>query len=128
MSKLLKIDLVLITLTILGLIYLYSKNSISYKYAFFILSIYIFAKVAGYIILPYNKFEEFIKFLTETSKISNTSGFEIFKITLVILLYLGFVFLDPAIWIIESILVVMMRIWGVYYQKHLTKINETNKK
>ena len=115
--KLFWVDIFLVILTGLGLTYLYLTNQISSIYSLIILFIYITSKAIGYAILPYNKFEQFINFLNKTSKISNISGFEIFKTTLVALLYLGFIFINPSIWIIESIVVVMMRIWGVFYIK-----------
>ena len=117
MHKLFWVDISLIFLTILGCGYLYNNNYISLSYAIFILFIYICSKIIGYIILPYNKFETFIDFLTDSSKIGKLSGFELFKTTLVSLLYIGFIFINPAIWIIESILVIMMRIWGYFYIK-----------
>ncbi len=67
MPKLLKIDISLVVLTMLGLIYLYSKNSISLSYALVILFIYVLSKILGYIILPYEKFNIFLQFLTKSS-------------------------------------------------------------
>lgn len=118
--KLFKADLGLVLLTIIGLLYLYYSNNISIGYSLIILSIYILAKIIGYFILPYDLFNKFITHLSENSKNSFLSGFEIFKTTLVVLLYLGFIFIDPSIWIIESILVVMMRVWGVAFIKNQT--------
>jgi len=116
--KLFKVDLALILLTFLGLLYLYSNQKVSLIYALTILIIYISSKIIGYILLPYNLFDIFINNLTKSSKVSILSGFEVFKTSLVILLFLGFIFIDPAIWIIESILVVMMRIWGIAFIKN----------
>ena len=116
--KLFKADLALVLLTIAGLLYLYSSNTISVQYALLILGIYIASKIIGYTLLPYELFDKFITYLSESSKLSFLSGFEIFKTSLVALLFLGFIFIDPAIWIIESILVVMMRVWGIAFVKN----------
>ena len=115
MPKLLKIDIVLVTLTTLGLVYLYSKNDITLGYALIVLCVYILSKILGYTILPYDKFDIFLQFLTNSSKVGLFSGFEIFKTTLVILLYLGFLFVSPIFWIVESVLVVIMRVWGSFF-------------
>ena len=119
MHKLFWADISLIFLTIIGCAYLYINNYLSLPYAMAITSIYVFSKIIGYIILPYDKFETFINFLTDSSKIGKLSGFEIFKTTLVGLLFIGFVFINPAVWIIESILVIMMRIWGNFFIKKI---------
>ena len=116
--KLFKADLSLVLLTIVGLLYLYNSDTISLQYSLLIFSIYITSKIVGYILLPYNLFDEFITHLSKTSKLYFLSGFEIFKTSLVALLFLGFIFIDPAIWIIESILVVMMRVWGIAFIKN----------
>ena len=116
--KLFKADLALVLLTIVGLLYLYSSNTISVQYALLILGIYIASKVIGYTLLPYELFDKFITHLSESSRLSFLSGFEIFKTSLIALLFLGFIFIDPAIWIIESILVVMMRVWGIAFVKN----------
>ena len=113
--KLLKADIALITLTLIGVTYLYLNNAISFDLAIIILLFYILSKIIGYKILPYNDFNTFITNLTIESKLSFLSGFEIFKTLLVTLLFLGFIFIDPKIWIIESILVIAMRIWGYSY-------------
>ena len=115
MHKLLKTDMALIIFTLVGIIYLYFKNNISLKYAIILLLIYILAKIIGYIILQYKNFDIFLTHLIDESKLPILSGFEIFKTLLVILLFLGFIFIDPKIWIIESILVIAMRIWGYCY-------------
>jgi len=115
--KLFKTDLGLILLTIIGLFYLYTNHSISLTYSILILAIYIASKIIGYLLLSYTLFDEFITHLVNSSKLSFLSGFEIFKISLVALLFLGFIFIDPNIWIIESILVIMMRIWGITFIK-----------
>ena len=115
MHKLLWADISLVGLTIGGLFYLYTYGKISLLYAVIILGIYMFSKILGYYILPYEKFETFIQHLIQTSKFKYTSGFEIFKTILVVLLFIGFIFINPAIWIIESILVVVMRVWGKLY-------------
>lgn len=112
MHKLLKADLALITLTILGLFYLYITQQILLAYAILILSIYILSKIIGYKILPYKDFDIFLNHLIHNSKLPFLSGFEIFKTALVAFLFIGFIFIDPSIWIIESMLVIMMRIWG----------------
>ena len=120
MHKLFWTDCVLVFLTLCGVSYLYSAESISFIYASTILGTYLLAKILGYLILPYAKFEIFIQHLINTSKLKNLSGFEIFKTSLVTLLFLGFIFINPAIWIIESILVVVMRIWGIAFIKDIT--------
>ena len=119
MHKLFKADLALITLTLTGLSYLMFQDRISLSYALTLLLIYLSAKVIGYIILPYTNFNTFITHLSESSRLSGfpLSGFELFKTTLVALLFVGFVLIDPSFWIIESVLVVMMRVWGVFYLK-----------
>jgi len=119
MHKLFKADLALISLTLVGLSYLTFQDRISLGYALTLLLIYLSAKIIGYFILPYTDFDTFITYLTESSRLSGfpLSGFELFKTTLVALLFIGFVLIDPAFWIIESALVVMMRIWGVFYLK-----------
>ena len=119
MKKYFLIDFFLILLTTIGLYYLFTTKTIGINLAILILVIYVLSKVVGYLILPYEKFDIFINHLSKESKLSFLSGFEIFKTILVILLYLGFVFLNPTIWIIESILVVTMRIWGLAYIKNL---------
>jgi hypothetical protein len=109
---------VLILLTLVGITYLYFfAHNISLTYAVFLIGIYLFAKIIGYILLPYSKFKIFLAHLIHHSKLPVLSGFEIFKTTLVALLFFGFVFIDPAIWIIESVLVVAMRIWGIAFIK-----------
>jgi len=110
-------DLMLTLLTFTGSYYLYSSGKITIAYALIISAIYISSKIIGYIILPYSKFEIFIGHLSSHSKLSFLSGFEIFKTTLVAILYLGFIFIDPFIWILESVLVVVMRIWGLSFTK-----------
>ena len=120
--KLFKADIFLVFITIAGLFYLYYSNKISVYYAIAIFAIYLLSKIIGYLILPYNKFEIFLNFLIDTSKVGKFSGFEIFKTTLVVLLYFGFLFLNPTIWIIESTLVIMMRVWGVYFIKRNSNI------
>ena len=118
MNKLLKIDILLVFLTFIGLCYLYYNNKITLVYAFFILLFYIISKVIGYLILPYYNFSIFLNFLTQSSKIGMFSGFEIFKFILVLLLYIGFIFINPFFWIVESMLVISMRIWGYYFIKN----------
>lgn len=115
MHKLFLTDISLTFLTILGSSYLYLNDKISILFALTITLIYIISKVISYFILPYNSFDKFINHLSSNSKLSILSGFEIFKTTLVSLLFLGFVFIDPIIWVIESILVVSMRIWGLAF-------------
>lgn len=100
---------------------MHNKEIISFTYGAIIFAIYISSKIIGYIILPYSKFKVFIQALIDNSKVGLISGFEIFKTTLVILLFLGFIFIDPSIWIIESILVIVMRIWGYLFFKSLKK-------
>ena len=119
MHKFFKIDFFLILLTMIGLYYLFTIKTIEINFAVLIFVIYVLSKVVGYLILPYEKFDIFINHLSKESKLSFLSGFKIFKTILVILLYLGFIFLNPTIWIIESILVVAMRIWGLTYIKNL---------
>lgn len=113
--KLFLTDIALTLLTLIGSTYLYTSGTISLPYATFIAGLYILAKITGYIILPYEKFDIFLTNLITTSAATPLSGFEIFKTTLVALLFLGFLFVDPAFWILESILVVMMRVWGKKY-------------
>ena len=122
MHKLFKADLALITLTLVGLSYLTFQDRISLGNALTLLLIYLSAKIIGFSILPYADFDTFITYLSESSRLPGfpLSGFELFKTTLVMLLFIGFVLIDPAFWIVESILVVMMRVWGVFYLK--TKI------
>ena len=117
--KLFLTDIALTLLTLLGNIYLYTSDTISLPYAAFIAGLYILAKITGYIILPYEKFDIFLTHLITTSSATPLSGFEIFKTTLVALLYLGFLFIDPAFWVLESILVVMMRVWGYFFVRNL---------
>jgi len=119
MHKLCKIDIGLVLLTIIGSAYLYYNNQINFYYAMLIVFLYILAKLVGYVLLPYELFDTFINHLTKTSQLSFLSGFEIFKTTLVALLFLGFIFIDPSLWIIESILIVSMRIWGLSFIKNL---------
>lgn len=115
MHKLFWTDFFLILLTLTGLLYLYTTNQITFYYALIIFLIYTTSKIIGFFLLPYSKFEEFIKHLSKNSKLSYLSGFEIFKTILVGLLFIGFIFIDPSVWIIESILVVAMRVWGISY-------------
>lgn len=115
MHKLFYIDLLLVMLTILGVAFLYEGNTYPLNLLIMTFASYVFSKIFGYFLLPYRQFEEFINDLTNHSKVYNISGYEIFKSTLVVLLYLGFLFLHPAVWIIESILVIVMRLWGKMY-------------
>ncbi len=115
--KLFWVDIALVGLTFLGCAYLYLINQVNLPYAIIIATIYLVSKCIGYIILPYKKFDIFINDLIYHSKVGRISGFEIFKTTLVSLLFIGFIFIDPAIWIIESILVVTMRVWGYYFTR-----------
>jgi len=117
-NKLFKADLILILATVFALIYLYSNHKISFYNATFILLFYICSKIIAYMILPYAKFEIFLNHLVNTSKLSYFSGFEIFKGILIALLYFGFIAIEPSFWIIESILVVSMRIWGKSFIKN----------
>jgi len=119
MHKLFLTDLALTLLTILGSSYLFLNDKISFELALLITGIYIISKIIGYFILPYEPFNKFITHLSNNSKLSILSGFEIFKTTLVALLFIGFVFIDPLIWILESILVVAMRIWGLAFIKNV---------
>lgn len=119
MHKLFWTDLALTLLTISGSSYLFLSNKISFELALFITGIYIASKVIGYFILPYEPFNKFINHVSEHSKLSTLSGFEIFKTTLVAILFIGFLFIDPLIWILESILVVAMRIWGLAFIKNV---------
>lgn len=119
--KLFKVDIGLVLLTFFGVLYLYINNNISLIFGIIILLLYITAKIIGYFILEYEDFNTFIVHLTKESRFSFISGFEIFKTLLVVLLFLGFIFIDPKIWIIESILVVAMRVWGYGYILSLDK-------
>jgi len=117
MHKLFWTDIILILLTILGAYYLYNSEQITLTYALILSGIYITSKLIGYFIQPYSEFETFIEHLSTHSKLRILSGFEIFKTMLVILLFIGFIFLDPAIWIIESILVITMRFWSITFTR-----------
>jgi hypothetical protein len=119
MHPLLKADILLVIATIIGTVFLVLSNTISPVYGTTIVLIYFLAKIIGYLILPYRQFAPFLSHLIETSKLPILSGFEIFKTALVTLLFLGFLFIDPAIWLIESLLVVIMRIWGKAYMTNL---------
>ena len=123
--KLFKADIFLILLTIGGIAYLYTNHRISLSYSLIVLTIYLFSKMFGYIILPYQKFEIFLSHLTQTSKLPILSGFEIFKTALVLLLYIGFIFIHPSFWIVESILVVLMRIWGKAFIENQIESKQT---
>lgn len=120
MHKLFWTDLVLVLLTISGSTYLFLNNKIDFQLAILITFIYISSKIIGYFILPYKPFNKFINHLRDDSKVSILSGFEIFKTTLVALLFIGFIFINPTIWILESVLVITMRIWGLAYIKHVS--------
>jgi hypothetical protein len=113
--KLFKVDITLITATLLGMLYLYYTQQVSIMLGITIVLIYIMAKIVGYMILPYPQFETFLNALSEKSTLTYLSGYEIFKTSLVVLLFIGYIFIDPTIWILESILVVMMRVWGYDY-------------
>jgi len=119
MHKLFWTDLALTILTISGSSYLFLSNKINFELALLITGIYITSKVIGYFILPYVLFERFINHLSKHSKLSTLSGFEIFKTTLVAILFIGFLFIDPLIWILESILVIAMRVWGLAFIKNV---------
>ena len=112
MNKLFIIDVVLILLTLFGGLYINTLEQYSSVFLVMVFLIYILSKIIGYFILPYEDFQKFINQLTEFSKVGKISGFEIFKGALVLLLYIGFLTLHPGIWIIESVLVVLMRVWG----------------
>lgn len=118
MHKLFLTDIALTLLTILGSSYLYLNDKVSMLFALIITLIYLSSKIIGYFILPYSSFNTFINHLSNNSKLSMLSGFEIFKTTLVALLFLGFIFIDPLIWVIESVLVVTMRVWGLAFIKN----------
>lgn len=117
--KLFWTDVALVLLTLVGCAYLYISGTIGLPYASFIAGFYILGKITGYFVLPYEKFDRFLTHLISTSAASPLSGFEIFKTTLVALLYLGFLFINPAFWVLESILVVIMRVWGFFFVKNL---------
>ena len=119
MHKLFWTDITLTLLTILGSTYLLLSNQVTLTYAIIITAIYISSKIIGYFILPYPSFDKFINSLSHNSKLSTLSGFEIFKTTLVTLLFIGFIFVDPFIWILESILVVAMRVWALAFTKNV---------
>lgn len=118
MHKIFYIDLGLVVLTFTGTTYLFFYSSFSALFLMSVFLIYIVSKIVGYLILPYNKFDIFISSLTDESKVGLLSGFELFKTTLVFLLFMGFLFIHPIFWIFESILVVMMRIWGLMFIKN----------
>lgn len=115
MHKLFWADFILSLMTILGATYLYLDNKITLVFAIVVVSIYIFSKIIAYLLLSYEKFDKFISFLIINSKLPFLSGFEIFKTLLVLLLFIGFIFISPYFWILESILVILMRIWGKTY-------------
>ena len=117
MHKLFITDILLILASVAGSFYLLLNSSHSSLFLFLILGLYILAKFIGFLILKYDDFDLFINHLIDTSKIDNfkLSGFEIFKTMLVVLLFLGFIFIDPFFWIVEAILVIMMRVWGRFY-------------
>ena len=119
MHKLFWTDLALTLLTIAGSTYLFLNNTITLSLAILITTIYIASKFIGYFILSYKDFDKFINHLIEDSKLSILSGFEIFKTILVTILFIGFIFINPLIWILESILVVAMRVWGLSFIKNL---------
>lgn len=119
MHKLFWTDLALTLLTISGSTYLFLNGAITLPFAILITTIYITSKLIGYFILPYKDFDKFINHLTKHSKLSTLSGFEIFKTTLVAILFIGFLFINPLIWILESILVIAMRIWGLAFIKNI---------
>jgi len=123
MHKLFKADIFLVFLTLIGLTYLFYSNLITSSCLLVVFLVYLSSKIIGYIILPYDKFNLFIDHLSTESHYYRFSGFEIFKGILVLLLYLGFVFIDPRIWIIESILVIFMRIWGLHYINNQNRVN-----
>ena len=122
MHKLFITDIILVFITFLGGVYLYNTTAYTVNYLNFILVLYVFAKTMGYVILPYPLFQKFIDKLTENSKAGYLSGYEIFKGSLVFLLYVGALFLHPGVWVIESILVVIMRVWGKMYIQNLSKL------
>jgi len=117
MHKLFWMDIALTLLTILGSTYLFLNDKINMNFTILIIGIYLISKIIGYFILPYENFDKFINHLSDNSKLPFLSGFEIFKTTLVTLLFIGFIFIDPSFWILESILVVVMRVWGLAFIK-----------
>ncbi len=123
MHKLFFIDLVLVFFTLCGTFYLYFYSNYSMLFLALIFTSYVISKMIAYKILPYDKFDKFINHLTMESKINSISGFELFKSVLVILLFIGFLFINPMFWFFESILVVIMRIWGYYYTKKLSSLD-----
>jgi len=121
LHKLLLTDILLVILTIIGTSYLWLNSTTPKTLLLVILISYIISKIVGYWILPYDKFELFINNLKINSKLKKFSGFELFKTSLVILLFIGFIFFNPIFWFFESILVIMMRIWGFTFIKNLEK-------
>ncbi len=73
--------------------------------------VYLGAKVIGYAIADYSTFARFIQDQVRRSRRGAISGFALFKATLVFLLLAGFLFVHPTFWLVESVLVVVMRIW-----------------
>jgi hypothetical protein len=122
MTKLFLADILLVALTFVGGLYLHTLELYSDSLLIFIFIFYTLSKVIAYLLVPYSQFQVFITFLTTSSKGSYLSGYEIFKSSLVILLYISSLFLHPAIWIAESILVVLMRVWAKMYIKNLNKL------
>lgn len=109
-------DIALVGLTAVGCLAHYFLWDTPRSILLTVFLIYCASKVIGYLIQDYDGFDAFIAVLKNESKIGlPLSGFEIFKSTLVFVLYLGFLFIDPFVWIIESILVIVMRIWVRMY-------------
>ena len=121
MPKLFIADTLLLALTFIGGLYLQSLAIYSNEFLIFIFGLYLLSKIVGYFILPYADFQIFVDELTNSSKIGKFSGYEIFKSSLVALLFICALLLHPGIWIAESILVVLMRVWGRAYISNLEK-------
>ncbi len=76
-----------------------------------VLGIYVASKIAGWLIADYAAFQRFIDAQVTASQHGAISGFAFFKGVLVALLFAGFVLVDPSFWLVESALVVAMRLW-----------------
>ena len=122
MRKLFIADLLLILATFVGGVYLANASQYQNLSLLYIFMFYVLSKIIGYAILPYSQFQKFIHDLTKSSTVNKISGYEIFKSALVFLLFVGSLFIDPKIWIIESVLVILMRVWARMYVRNLNEL------
>lgn len=105
-------DIVLIVLTIVGAWVAYYYFSANPRLLIATCALYVSSKIIGFIVCPYVKFAKFIEVLTLSSQSASLSGFSLFKSLLIGMLFLGYVFISPVFWIVESVLVVAMRVWA----------------